>query len=111
VPVRSRGPHRGELASTWTPERAYAVGLMATDGNLSRDGRHLTAISADPDLICHFSVDRYHVVKDPRYVYERLYVTLVSASRPFLDWIRGTVLPTAKEGPGRALSSAASDSR
>ncbi len=85
MPVRSRGPHRGEVASTWTPERAYAVGLMATDGNLSRDGRHLTATSADPDLICHFSVDRYHVVKDPRYVYERLYVTLVSASRPFLD--------------------------
>lgn len=163
VPVRSRGPHRGELASTWTPERAYAVGLIATDGNLSRDGRHLTVTSADRDLLevlraclavtartkrlgpgsrCYrvqwsdrrlyrwlegiglspaksrtlgpltipddcfvdfvrgcidgdgsivVYVDRYHAVKDPRYVYERLYVTLVSASRPFLDWIRETV--------------------
>ena len=51
VPIRSRGPHRGELASTWTPERAYAVGLIATDGNLSRNGRHLTVTSADLDLL------------------------------------------------------------
>jgi len=36
-------------------------------------------------------VDRYHTVKSERYVYERLYVTLVSASRAFLDWIQATI--------------------
>ncbi len=36
-------------------------------------------------------VDRYNTDKSERYVYERLYVTLVSASRAFLDWIRATV--------------------
>ena len=32
--------------------------------------------------------DRYHATKSPSYVYERLYVSLVSASRPFLEWVR-----------------------
>lgn len=35
---------------TWTPEIAYAVGLMATDGCLSKSGRHLWFVSADRDL-------------------------------------------------------------
>jgi hypothetical protein len=147
----------------WTSDRAYAIGLLATDGNLSKDGRHLSVTSADPDLlevlrVClalqanvrevgprgrcyrvqwsdrrvyqwverlglspaksrsigplaipdqYFAdfargcidgdgsivayLDRYHSRKDPRYVYERLYVTLVSASRPFVDWFRASL--------------------
>jgi AraC-like DNA-binding protein len=163
--VRSRGPRRREPGiDGWTRERAYAIGLLATDGNLSRDGRHLTVTSADPDLLgvlrtclalqanvrqvgsrgrCYrvqwsdrrfyewvesiglspaksrtlgtltipdeyfadfargcidgdgsivVYVDRYHSAKDARYVYERLYVTLVSASRPFVDWFRARLL-------------------
>jgi len=163
--VRSRGPRRREPATVgWTRERAYAIGLLATDGNLSRDGRHLTVTSADPDLLgvlraclalqanvrqvgpqgrCYrvqwsdrrlyawvesiglspaksrtlgaltipdeyfadfargcidgdgsivVYVDRYHSAKDARYVYERLYVTLVSASRTFVDWFRASLL-------------------
>ena len=35
----------------WTPELAYIVGLMATDGCLSPDGRHLTFTSCDKQLI------------------------------------------------------------
>lgn len=35
----------------WTRELAYAIGLLATDGNLSKDGRHLTVTSANPDLL------------------------------------------------------------
>jgi hypothetical protein len=50
--VRSRGPRRREPATAgWTRELAYAIGLLATDGNLSKDGRHLTVTSADPDLL------------------------------------------------------------
>ena len=31
----------------WTPELAYIVGLITTDGCLSSDGRHLTFTSCD----------------------------------------------------------------
>src|SRR2546427_2829882 len=169
IPVRPRGPlHQAKTLNRdirWSPNLAYAVGLIATDGNLSGDGRHLSVASKDRDLLetlraClnisvtitrhssgyggsallrvqwgdrrfydwlvrigltpaksltlgplavpdeHFAdffrgcidgdgsvlvyTDRYHVDKNERYVYERLYVTLVSASRPFLDWIQAT---------------------
>jgi hypothetical protein len=145
----------------WTAELAYLVGLMATDGNLSGDGRHLTLVSADLEMLetvreclhlhnrlgrtssrnghvsrlqwsdrvlydwlCeiglspaksltigplavpaeefhHFLrgcidgdgsivsyIDRYNTAKNPAYVYRRLYVSLVSASAPFVDWVR-----------------------
>lgn len=35
--------------------------------------------------------DRQHVAKKPTYVYERLYVSLVSASRPFIEWITASI--------------------
>ena len=35
----------------WTADLAYAVGLITTDGCLSRDGRHLTMTSKDIDLL------------------------------------------------------------
>lgn len=38
----------------WTPELAYAVGLLVTDGNLSKDGRHITMRSVDMDLMKTF---------------------------------------------------------
>ena len=50
--VRSPGPRlRAPISDGWTRERAYAIGLLATDGNLSRDGRHLNVTSADQDLL------------------------------------------------------------
>jgi hypothetical protein len=39
----------------WTPELAYVVGLLATDGNLSKDGRHITMRSSDKDLLHTFN--------------------------------------------------------
>src|SRR5437773_12109741 len=45
VSRRRRGPYCdpaiSALRTTWSPEVAYVVGIIATDGNLSRDGRHL----------------------------------------------------------------------
>lgn len=38
----------------WTPEFAYAIGLITTDGNLSNDGRHLAFVSKDKQLIKTF---------------------------------------------------------
>ena len=54
APYRVRGTSRQfdrPRPLTWTEELAYAVGLAATDGNLSRDRRHLTFDSKDPDLV------------------------------------------------------------
>lgn len=38
----------------WSDEIAYTVGLMASDGCLSNDGRHLTLVSADIDQLQNF---------------------------------------------------------
>lgn len=38
----------------WTPELAYAVGLITTDGNLSPDGRHISLTSSDLQLLTAF---------------------------------------------------------
>ena len=35
----------------WTPDLAYAVGLIATDGCLVGDGRHVAFVSKDRDLV------------------------------------------------------------
>jgi len=168
VQVRPRGPiarRRAEsIGIDWSPATAYAVGLMATDGNLSGRKGHLSLISKDADQVetlrrclhleapisqirtttgVHHKVqwcdrglydwflgvgltpaksrtigplavpdsvfadffrgcidgdgsvlvyiDRYHVPGCSNFVYERLYVSLVSASLQFLDWIRASV--------------------
>jgi hypothetical protein len=38
----------------WTPKLAYAVGLLATDGNLSNDGRHIVMRSAEIPMLKTF---------------------------------------------------------
>lgn len=167
IQPRRRGPAAKRCQSTtcWTPALAYAVGLVATDGNLSVDGRHLAIPSKDIELleslrrclgltnriarvrssrggtyyklqwsdrtlydwlasigitpaksltlgalaIPNDSVadffrgcidgdgsivtytDRYHTAKNPRYVYERLYVSIVSASQAFVRWLQAIV--------------------
>lgn len=35
----------------WTPNFAYAIGLLTTDGNLSKDGRHIDFTSNDIQLV------------------------------------------------------------
>ncbi|MEI8143096.1 MAG: hypothetical protein WCG48_00540 [Candidatus Berkelbacteria bacterium] len=39
----------------WSSKIAYAVGLMVTDGNLSRDGRHLDLTSKDIEQLENFN--------------------------------------------------------
>lgn len=38
----------------WSPEFAYALGLLATDGNLSSDGRHFDFTSNDMEQLKNF---------------------------------------------------------
>lgn len=47
-----RGPKgRHQVSTKWSPNLAYAVGLITTDGCLSKDGRHITFTSKDLQLI------------------------------------------------------------
>lgn len=47
-----RGPKpKGKVEIKWSPNFAYAIGLLVSDGNLSPDGRHITFTSKDLELI------------------------------------------------------------
>ena len=51
-----RGPTpKDNIDLRWRVELAYAVGLMVTDGNLSKDGRHLAFVSKDIEQIKNFN--------------------------------------------------------
>ena len=59
---KARGPYTVRRSQNWewTPEVAYAVGLLATDGNLSPSGRHVSVSSAEREVLETFlrCVDR-----------------------------------------------------
>lgn len=42
------------IKTEWTPELAYAIGLITTDGNLSKDGRHMELTSKDLGQLKNF---------------------------------------------------------
>ena len=48
-----RGP-KPKPEPVWSPDFAYAVGLLATDGCLSSDGRHITLVSKDLQQLENF---------------------------------------------------------
>jgi hypothetical protein len=168
IAARSRGPIRGALAPArawhvgWDADVAYAVGLMATDWNLSSRRRSMSFVSKDHEQVeslrrclalnapvswvangrgrryprlqwsdaalyewflevgltpaksltlgalavpdeyfAHFFrgcvdgdgsittyLDRYNTFKKPTYIYQRVFVSIVSASVRFLQWMR-----------------------
>ncbi len=45
---------QGKVRIEWSADFAYAIGLIASDGNLSSDGRHLSFVSKDLDQIENF---------------------------------------------------------
>lgn len=151
----------------WTPKLSYAVGLIVTDGSLSKDGRHIILRSSDLQLLETFKdclglsnkisqtkndkwakkpcyriqfsnvrlyrwlnqigvtprktyklgslkipdkyfpdflrghldgdgsistyIDRYNTFKNPKYVYVRLWVRFVSASKDHILWLRNNI--------------------
>lgn len=44
----------GKVKIEWSPEFAYAIGLLTTDGNLSPDGRHINFTTKDEELARSF---------------------------------------------------------
>lgn len=150
----------------WSPELAYAVGLLVTDGSLSSDGRHVVLISTDIEQIKTFKlclnshhkigitkkerdtklcyrvqigdvglyrwlltiglfphktytigkikipdkyfrdflrghldgdgcittyVDKYNTFKNKKYIYKRLFIRFISASKKHISWLRKTI--------------------
>lgn len=50
--VKKMGPKpKGKVSCTWSPDLAYVIGLIATDGSLSKDMRHVVFVSTDLQLI------------------------------------------------------------
>jgi hypothetical protein len=156
-----------EIDFKWTPELAYVVGVLTTDGNLSKDGRHIAIKSADLQLLrtikkclnlsnkitktkndgwakksyyrlqfskvqfyrwllkiglfpnktytigtlcipdqyfCDFLrghldgdgdidvyKDYYNTFKNPKYIYDRIFVRFRSASREHMEWLRSKI--------------------
>ncbi len=50
----TRGPKPKRKDVTWSPDIAYALGLVATDGSLSVDGRHIDLTSKDTEQLENF---------------------------------------------------------
>ena len=42
------------IKTEWTPKLAYAIVLITTDGNLSKDGRHMELTSKDIEQLKNF---------------------------------------------------------
>lgn len=46
-----RGPKPRFINTTWRPELAYVVGVIASDGNLGKDGSYIDVTSKDKDML------------------------------------------------------------
>ena len=45
---------KGKVKLIWSPEFAYAIGLLVTDGCMSSDGRHIDLTSNDKEQLVNF---------------------------------------------------------
>lgn len=50
-----RGPKpKGKVKIRWSSNFAYAIGLLVSDGCLSSNGRHITLVSKDKEMLINF---------------------------------------------------------
>ena len=71
-----------------TPAKSLTLGPIAIPDEVFRDFLR-GCIDGDGSIVTY--VDRFNTSKNAKYVYDRLFVSLVSASPVFLQWIRATV--------------------
>ncbi|MCX6745260.1 MAG: LAGLIDADG family homing endonuclease [Candidatus Parcubacteria bacterium] len=45
---------QNKIKNEWSPDFAYIIGLITTDGSLSKDGRHIIFTSKDKELVTTF---------------------------------------------------------
>src|SRR5436309_15725029 len=99
--------------SGWSADLAWAIGLIATDGNLSPDGRHLMVRSKDRDMLetlrrCLGLTNRITATSNGRGGH---YHTLQWSDRAFYLWLMDVGLTPAKSLTLAALSIPTSISR
>ncbi len=70
------------------PAKSLTLGALAVPDEYFAD---FFRGCVDGDGSVRVYIDRYHTAKRMQYVYERLYVSLVSASRPFVEWMQTTI--------------------
>src|SRR3989344_3757230 len=64
-----------KVKTDWSSNLAYAIGLIASDGNLSSDGRHMSLTSCEEEMVCNFKsalnlknkIGKYSGSKDKTY--------------------------------------------
>ncbi len=71
-----------------TPAKSLTLGPLAVPDKYFADFFR-GCIDGDGSILVY--IDRYHVPKNERYVYTRLYVSLASASRLFVRWVQANV--------------------
>jgi hypothetical protein len=71
-----------------TPAKSLTLGPLAIPDEYFVDFFR-GCVDGDGSIVSY--IDRYNTFKSPSYVYTRLYVSLVSASSRFVDWLRATI--------------------
>lgn len=102
VQIRLRGPKPVYRSTStdpvWSANIAYVVGILATDGNLSRDGRHITITSKDKQLLETVCACLGLAIKITRAANGQgtLYHRLEWSDTRFYKWLSATGLSPAK---------------
>lgn len=84
----------GPVDTTWTPSLAYAVGLIATDGNLSSNHKTTNLVSGDMDLLETFKRCIPRAGRIGRHGPNCWHVTVSSVD--FYRWLQSIGLTPAK---------------
>lgn len=94
------GKPKNKVKIKWSPEFAYAVGLLTTDGNLSPDKRHMNLTSKDKELIEKFKkclgLENKIGIKARGYSQEKKYFVLQFGDVNFYKFLIGLGLTPNK---------------
>jgi hypothetical protein len=85
---RDRGFHAWLTGIGLTPRKSLTLGPLAVPDEYFADFFR-GCIDGDGTILVY--TDRYHARRKATYVYQRLYVSIVSASRPFVIWLQETI--------------------
>lgn len=92
-----------KASAEWCPNLAYAIGLIASDGCLDKDRRHIYFVSKEPELISHFktalriSNKPSEIIRKPKeYEKERRYFRISFGDKVFYHFLNTIGLTSAK---------------